>query len=67
MSPSKQQSDLAWRVLTQVQDYARVSFFLIGPDPVALLLPHEGEDLHFPNASDAIVIRCSSQDTMLWR
>lgn len=48
--------------LTQVQDYSRLSFFLIGSEPVALLLPHEGEDLHFPNASDVIVIRCSSQD-----
>ncbi|UYN88687.1 MAG: hypothetical protein KIT08_06175 [Anaerolineales bacterium] len=49
-------------LLTQVQDYPRVSFFLIGPEPAALLLPHDGADLHFPNASDAIVIRCSSQD-----
>lgn len=49
-------------LLTQPQDYPRLSFYLIGPQPNLLLLPLAEGNIYFPNASDAIVVRCSSAD-----
>ncbi|MCW5874840.1 MAG: hypothetical protein KIS88_09385 [Anaerolineales bacterium] len=50
-------------VLTQPQDYSRLSFYLIGPVPAPVLLPLASGEIEFPNASDVIVVRCSSADT----
>lgn len=50
-------------VLTQPQDYPRLSFYLIGPEPAPVLLPLTSGEIDFPNASDVIVVRCSSADT----
>lgn len=50
-------------VLTQLQDYPHLSFYLIGPEPAPVLLPLASGEIEFPNASDVIVVRCSSADT----
>lgn len=49
-------------LLTQPQAYPRLSFYLVGPQPSSLLLPLTDGDIFLPNASDAIVVRCSSAD-----
>lgn len=46
--------------LTEVQTFPRLSFYLIGPQPMPVLLPLADSPLQFPHASDAIVLRCSS-------
>lgn len=54
------QGDERGFLLNQVQDYSRVSFYLIGPQPGELLLPLVAPPESFPHGADALVLRCNS-------
>jgi hypothetical protein len=49
-------------VPTQVMDFARISFYLLGPEPGAVILPVSTPNLDFPASSDVIVLRCDASD-----
>ena len=41
------------------RDYARLGFYLVGPDEENIVLPLEGNPTIFPHAVDVIVLGCS--------
>jgi hypothetical protein len=44
------------------KDFSRLSFYLVGPENLSVLLPMEKGPDHFPNASDVIVLGCQGKE-----
>jgi hypothetical protein len=44
------------------RDFARLGFFVIGPERANVILPLETSPDWFPNASDVIVVGCQEED-----
>lgn len=48
-------------LLTEPMEFARITFFLVGPTPTGLMLRTSDPAIEFPASSDVIVFRCADK------
>lgn len=51
-------------VLTDVMDFSRVTFYLIGPEPASVILRTNQSQLELPASADVIVLYCGASEAL---